>query len=253
MTPTNGRFRFPKVKERYIQWADLPLDLRRTAADSLEYNKTTWDNLGTAPIEKRSWEELTEHQKADAMSLGFYQRTWDCFQNHYRGYEWDELERDISDALQILGWSKTSWEDDDVPLSYDNEWSRLSETEQSVAAVLCFFEENWDRDNLKIVAKEIAEKDVIFGGGSVDGGSVGDGFVADGSAGEALAGGESSNSGSSTQSDGKPGTSGQDPDGNALSGTTDPIRAANSAGSVRIPMIMASAFAFVLGASTILL
>lgn len=158
MTPNNGPFLYPKVKSRYVEWDNLSASDQRTANDSLQYTKSTWNNLGTAEIEKRSWDQLTERQKSDAITLGFYQRTWDCFHNHYRGYEWDDLDRDSRDALQVLGWNEINWEVENAkPPSYENEWSRLSENEQDVASVLCFFEDNWDGNSLEEVGVVITE------------------------------------------------------------------------------------------------
>lgn len=157
MTPNTGSFRFPKVKQRYVQWTSLSGDKRRKARDSFMYNRTTWDNLGTADVEKRSWEELTEQQKNDAMFLGFYQKTWDCFMNHYRAYLWEDLDRDVKDSLRVLGWNELSWKEDGAPPSYNNEWERLSESEQSVATVLCYFEDNWNGNNLEFVIPEEEE------------------------------------------------------------------------------------------------
>mmetsp|Transcript_2008 Transcript_2008/g.3121 ORF Transcript_2008/g.3121 Transcript_2008/m.3121 type:complete len:251 (+) Transcript_2008:1-753(+) len=93
------------------------------------------------------------------MSLGFYQRTWDCFHNHYRSYAWVELDRDSRDALQVLGWSENTWEENVEPPSYDNDWSRLSENEQTTAAILCFFEDNWDGNSLEVVSDLVITED----------------------------------------------------------------------------------------------
>ncbi|KAL7540132.1 hypothetical protein ACHAXR_009881 [Thalassiosira sp. AJA248-18] len=162
MTPNNGPFLFPKVKQRYVEWDNLSEDFRNVASDSLQYNEATWNNLGTAAIEKRSWEQLTGRQKSDAISMGFYQRTWDCFHNHYRSYEWDDLDRDSRDSLQVLGWNEELWEENsEEPSSYENEWSRLSENEQSVASVLCFFEDNWDGNSLEVVGVIITEDGTV--------------------------------------------------------------------------------------------
>jgi len=161
MTPNPGQFPFPKVKQRYVAWRSLAGDVRKRARDSLMYNRTTWNLLGSAEIEQRSWEGLTEHQKADAMALGYYRKTWDCFVNHYRAYRWEDLDRVGQDSLQSLGWDEASWEQGSVPPSYNNTWVKLSDQEQSVASVLCFFEDNWDGNNLEIVGIEpIAEDDV---------------------------------------------------------------------------------------------
>jgi len=178
MTPnSNGDFLYPKVKRRYVEWDEQPTDARRIAADSLSYDRETWNFLGTAPIEGKRWLELTEHQKSDAMSVGFYQRTWDCFHNHYRSYAWIELDRDSRDALQVLGWSENSWKENVEPPSYDNDWSRLSENEQTTAAILCFFEDNWDGNSLEVVSDLVITEDgtvvkegfIIDVNGGVDG------------------------------------------------------------------------------------
>jgi len=230
MTPNNGAFPFPKVKQRYVQWVEQPADARRMAGDTLFYNKTTWNNLGTAEIEKRSWEELTEHQKSDAVSLGFYHRTWDCFLNHYRSYVWENIDRDSQDALQVLGWSKESWEEKDVSPSYDNEWSRLSEKEQSVAAVLCFFEDNWDGNTLEVVVEPSIEE-----GTAVEGGVATDGE------------GGSPNAGSNTDPDAQT-TTGviRDPNVDSVAGISNPTDSANSVGTFGTKTMMGT-LSFVFG------
>jgi hypothetical protein len=149
MTPNDGSFPHPKVKQRYVEWESLPSDVRLMARKSLLYTKRSWNDLGSAVIERRGWWELTDYQKSDAILIGFYERTWDCFQNHYRAYEWDSIERDGRDALQVLGWSTTTWLEEIEPPSYNNTWERLSENEQSAAAVLCFFEDNWNGNTLQ--------------------------------------------------------------------------------------------------------
>jgi hypothetical protein len=57
------------------------------------------------------WAELTSEQQADAIRIGFYQQTWDCFQNHYRAYAWDDFDADpdTKDALKALGWVRDNW------------------------------------------------------------------------------------------------------------------------------------------------
>jgi len=222
MTPNNGPFLYPKVKMRYTEWRVLSSDVKRAARDSLLYDKTAWNNLGTAEVENRSWEELTEHQKADAMSIGFYHRTWDCFHNHYRSYQWDALDRDSRDALQVLGWSETSWKANDLPPSYANEWGRLSDAEQSKASVLCFFEDNWNGNSLETVGEVITE----------------DGEVVEG-AGSATAGGSTS-----TDPDAQTST-GQGPDGDSVSevlNSTDPANSADMVGTRRMMCIISVTF-----------
>lgn len=169
MTLNDGPFLLPKVKSRYVPWDEQPADARRMASGSLLYDETSWNNPGTAAIEARRWEGLTEHQRADATSLGFYCRTWDCFQNHYRDYEWDDVDRDSRGALRALGWSEANWDQTEAPPPYGKEWSQLSEAERSAATVLCFFEDNWDGNSLEREAT--SEGGAVEGTGAVDDGS----------------------------------------------------------------------------------
>jgi hypothetical protein len=51
------------------------------AKSEMLYDETTWNDLGLAEIERKSWDDLSDYQKAAAVYLGMYDRTWDCFQN----------------------------------------------------------------------------------------------------------------------------------------------------------------------------
>ena len=149
MTPNDGPFPYVKVKQRYVEWESLPSDVRMMAGKSLMYNKTSWNDLGTAVIENKGWGDLTGYQQSDAILIGFYDRTWDCFQNHYSAYEWDSIETTGLYALQILGWNTTSWVTKIEPSSYNNTWEQLSEDEKSAATELCFFEDTWNGSTLQ--------------------------------------------------------------------------------------------------------
>mmetsp|Transcript_13351 Transcript_13351/g.28886 ORF Transcript_13351/g.28886 Transcript_13351/m.28886 type:complete len:818 (+) Transcript_13351:140-2593(+) len=247
ITPNTGVFLYPKPKQRYVEWDDQPADARRVAAGSLSYNRNTWNELGTAEVEQRSWEELTEHQKSDAMSLGFYKKTWDCFHNHYRSYEWYELDRDSRDALQVLGWSENSWETgEEEPPSYDNKWERLSESEQTVAAILCFFEDNWDGNSLEVVSTLVITEDgaVVEEGFIIDvGGDGTGGSNAGGLSGSESNGGGSGEGGSTADAvNGKTPTPILGPDADIIS--VKPSGTANSAVTAGVkPMMCILSFA----------
>lgn len=149
MTRNNGPYPFAKPKRRYIEWADLPEDIQIIANGTLEYNEKEWNNLGSAKIETRGWGELTTEQQSDAIELGFYKATWDCFHSHYKSYEWSELSTAQRDVFRLLGWSEAIWSNNETPSSYEKQWDQLSTTEQSVANAVCYFEHNWDKNNLK--------------------------------------------------------------------------------------------------------
>ncbi len=151
LTPNYGPFPFAKPKRRYVEWADLPEDMQSIASGTLRYTEEKWNNLGSAKIEKLAWDDLTDEQKSDAIELGFYKKTWDCFHCHYRSYDWGELTTSQQDIFRMLGWNEVSWSNDEIPSSYEKDWDRLSTTEQSKANAVCYFEHNWDRNNLKEV------------------------------------------------------------------------------------------------------
>lgn len=150
MTPNNGPFRFPKVKGRYVQWDEQPGPARRAARHALHYNRTTWDLPGRAQIEGRRWADLTAAQRDAALTVGFYHRTWDCFQNHYRAYAWDDLDADSRNAATALGWDAAGWDDRDadLPPVYGTAWDALRDEARDAATLLCFFEDTWDGNTL---------------------------------------------------------------------------------------------------------
>ena len=81
MTDNVGPFPFPRPALRYTAWDRLSDEQRLSAANVLLYEESTWNDVGSADVEKRAWDDLTEYQKPYAVELGLYQRTWDCFQN----------------------------------------------------------------------------------------------------------------------------------------------------------------------------
>lgn len=75
-----GPFPFILPPLRYKQWSSLTFDQQQIAKDVFLYKEETWDNVGTADIEMRLFDDLTDFQKTYAVELGFYEKTWDCFQ-----------------------------------------------------------------------------------------------------------------------------------------------------------------------------
>jgi len=144
MTPNDGPFPFSKPKLRYTAWSGLSPEDRKVAQNMLLYDEQTWNYVGSADIEKRAWDDLTEYQRPYAIQLGLYQRTWDCFQNHYRATKWNGLSDDVLDAASVLGWDEGRWSRwASEPTSYEKRWSELGDKEQAAAHVLCHFDVNW--------------------------------------------------------------------------------------------------------------
>ena len=152
MTPNFGIFPYPKPKQRYVPWSALDADFKRSMSESLLYTEDTWNNLGTAEVEGYSWRQLTAQQRYDAMHLlGMYERTWDCFQNHYRAHSWEEIEFDAQVALEKVGYNSLNYDAGVVPSVFGNSWDRLSSLERDALPDFCYFEDNWDKINLQDV------------------------------------------------------------------------------------------------------
>jgi len=151
MTRNEGPFPFPKPKLRYTVWEKLSDEQRLSATNVLLYEEETWNNVGSADIEKRAWDDLTEYQKPYAVQLGLYQRTWDCFQNHHRATKWGELSDEVLRAAVALGWDADSWSRlSGEPAVYKNKWSELDGRQRLAAHSLCHFDVTWPGDGFSI-------------------------------------------------------------------------------------------------------
>jgi hypothetical protein len=147
--------RSDRTDVRYISWDDLNDD-QMTAAILLSYNRTSWDNPGTNPIEKLQYNSLSVEEITAAQTLGYTTPlTWDCWQNHYTAYNWTYLGDTYIQVVQwyeILGWDAIKWDDNDddklvdVPLSDGMTWYELRENERYAAAQLCYTQRTWDNE-----------------------------------------------------------------------------------------------------------
>ena len=140
---------FPTI--RYTPWNLLPFGVREYAKDRLDYNEATWNLPGTNPIEDLSWSSLTIEQQTGAKQLGFSSYdTWDCWQNHYGDYSWEEMvDEEVDEYYEDLGYNSTSWDRDlFVPIE-DDYWVEMDddnddEEDKKALNALCYFEETWD-------------------------------------------------------------------------------------------------------------
>mmetsp|Transcript_7524 Transcript_7524/g.15021 ORF Transcript_7524/g.15021 Transcript_7524/m.15021 type:complete len:650 (-) Transcript_7524:298-2247(-) len=164
ITPNNGKFPHPKPKSRFAPWNELSDDEKEIAAESLQYSGKTWNSYGVAEIESKGWDELTPLQQSDAIRLGLYERTWDCFQNHYHSKRWISLEGEVRDAFRVLGWDENGWAANFRPPSYENKWGRLSEMEQTFANRICYFEDNWPGQAEEVKAENKTDASVAGDG-----------------------------------------------------------------------------------------
>eukprot|EP00521_Asterionellopsis_glacialis_P009592 CAMPEP_0195284650 /NCGR_PEP_ID=MMETSP0707-20130614/2778_1 /TAXON_ID=33640 /ORGANISM="Asterionellopsis glacialis, Strain CCMP134" /LENGTH=1190 /DNA_ID=CAMNT_0040344029 /DNA_START=45 /DNA_END=3617 /DNA_ORIENTATION=- len=118
-------------------------------AKTLGYVKETWNNPGTAAIEDMIFTELNTDQQVAAQKLGYEDETWDCWQNHYSGYSWDQLKNyDVVRHFELLGWNRNMWDTKSKPDSWKKDWAELTAGQRTAAEKLCYFDETWQRINL---------------------------------------------------------------------------------------------------------
>lgn len=144
----------------FFEWNQLPENIV-TAAQSLGYDETTWNNIETNPIEFMNFENLvsggemtTGLVEGDVLShlatLNLFdsefdkQRAglcWNFYVNHYNGFTWDAIQDlrnpfgdHIGEMAEILGWDSEMWENTDftgpVPESECKTWLELDPTEK---------------------------------------------------------------------------------------------------------------------------
>ena len=118
----------------------------------LDYNQTTWENVGTNPIESIDWLRLKRQQQNNATQLGYDRFSWDCWQNHFEGYRWVDLSATYVQAEQWwedLGWGIYTWNKYEAPPKTDElKWYELSPSERFAAAQLCYFRKTWDGEDV---------------------------------------------------------------------------------------------------------
>ena len=83
-----------------------------------------------------------------ATSLGYDQKSWDCWQNHFEAYRYIDLG---SEGIQVLQWmddlgvTYAYWNGyGDAPASEETLWWDLTTEERYAAAQLCFFRRSWN-------------------------------------------------------------------------------------------------------------
>lgn len=132
---------------RFVPWEALK-DQEKAMAGEAGYEEKTWNKPGSNKLEHLCFESVSAKNEAAGnalAALGFSEESWDCFVNHYRDYDWDELEKyGVQKSFVALGWTEKAWEDGPEPDAEGKYWKDLTSTEHKAATELCFFQETWD-------------------------------------------------------------------------------------------------------------
>ena len=138
---TSQSFPMEKPSIRYQPFANLD-ENAQIVVQQLGYTASTWNNHGLANIERERWDTLTSSQQEAAIQLGFGEKAWDCFINHYLAYTWVQLATlGVQDEYVKLGWTDTNWmatTPTDVPFTESLWWDELSVSEKVRRLLLLF-------------------------------------------------------------------------------------------------------------------
>jgi len=80
LTPNDSFFPHPFPDFRFKPWSELDEVTQNVASEMLGYDNETWDNLGTAVVERNTFMNLDSREREGAMDLGFYKHTWGKFE-----------------------------------------------------------------------------------------------------------------------------------------------------------------------------
>lgn len=183
-------FDVPYPSYRFRDFSTLTSE-EMEAAKALGYDEESWNHPGTAEIEYESWwmiendyydydkdgntDEPHPIQFDAATTLGFEEEGWDCWQNHYNSYPWEELtwyELDI--YWGALGWTEDLWDnyyyydEEELPASNEKYWDELSTEEKTAALHLCYTQKLWDDETLPFCEDSTTSVDCDWFGDDLD-------------------------------------------------------------------------------------
>ncbi len=140
-----AKFPYPYPYTRYTPWSILESE-EKTVAGNLGYDRSSWDNLEISDLESFGYVDLSAEERLGVMTLGMDANMWDCYMNHYSGYNWAYLQvLGVTLYLETLGYSQLFWDDDiGYVATEDMNWHELSLEQQDAAYRLCYFENSWD-------------------------------------------------------------------------------------------------------------
>ena len=146
---------------RYTVWQSLSAS-ETTLATTIGYTETTWDTPGMAAFEDTAFSDLESRQQTAFDSLGLFEERYDCWINHFNGYDWVDLEEGgFDEPFIVLGWDAESWENGQAPASDDEFWADLTPAQQQAAEDICYFQETWDEESLPYRSLNLPIEEVI--------------------------------------------------------------------------------------------
>lgn len=120
-------------------WNKLPVNARK-AATTLGYDESTWAK-DWAPAEDKWWEDLNTSEREAALKLGWDQSAWD---GKYNDKDFEELPSHVQKAVQSLGFTSQSWNNDEWPSSLDKWWNQFNNEQKKALNTIGYNEYDWE-------------------------------------------------------------------------------------------------------------
>jgi len=156
-----NKWEYSMPRFRYQSWDDVKdNDTLEDQAEKVGYDRNSWNTFFENPIEVLAFEDLQDRSLIEGSkpsasnpkrvleNMGYSEETWDCWINHFEGYDWFEMEEfDIVEQYEALGWDERAWNsinEKDWPSSDEKGWDDLDSDEREGAINLCYFRETWD-------------------------------------------------------------------------------------------------------------
>ena len=140
---------------RFTEWDKLTHDMRERAR-AAGYHEKFWNKLGTLPAEEMDYASLKPEVRKFLEGVPISAKSWDCYVNHYRNYDWGEL-GEAQARYTALGWTAGMWDSGETPKEEGKYWNDLTAVQQQAATGLCYTQEIWDDIAIPLWKKDDGE------------------------------------------------------------------------------------------------
>ena len=125
-------------------------DAERHAARILGFDYESWSSsqVQQPASTEKTWVEMTDEEKVALQILGYSASSWDNREPHSSYQMWGDLTDDEKTAAEVLGYRATKWNNRagqaNPPDHVDSAWADLTLHKQTALEVLGFTKTLWD-------------------------------------------------------------------------------------------------------------
>lgn len=133
---------------RFVDWNEMS-NTQQTWAGAVGWTEDTWNNPDSSDLDFTAFSELGEPQREALLKMGFYEEQYDCYINHYQGYDWVDLQDwGLDTVYETFGWTQFNYENGPTPAAWEGPWGDLTDEQKEAASEICWFEELWNGQHL---------------------------------------------------------------------------------------------------------